>query len=49
MVIVLDFDIIERSNSKRSITFIFYGGARRVMAIVVGNGLGDTSSNPARN
>ena len=27
---------------------IFYGGARGVMVIVVGNGLGDTSSNPGR-
>ena len=26
----------------------FYGGARGVMVIVVGNGHGDTSSNPGR-
>ena len=26
----------------------FYGGARGVMAIVVGNGHGDTSSKPGR-
>ena len=27
---------------------IFFGGARGVMVIVVGNGHGDTSSNPGR-
>ena len=27
---------------------VFYGGAHSVMVIVVGNGHGDTSSNPAR-
>ena len=26
----------------------FYGGARGIMVIVVGNGHGDTSSNPGR-
>ena len=29
-------------------TYIYYGGARGVMVIVVGNGNGDTSSNPRR-
>ena len=28
--------------------YIFFGGARGVMVIVVGNGHGDTSSNPER-
>ena len=31
-----------------SLLTISLGGARGVMAIVVGNGLGDTSSNPGR-
>ena len=30
-------------------TIVNYGGARGVMVIVVGNGHGDTSSNPGRN
>ena len=30
------------------ITYFVYGGARGVMVIVVGNGHGDTSSNPGR-
>ena len=29
--------------------YIYIGGARGVMVIVVGNGHGDTSSNPGRN
>ena len=28
--------------------FIFFGGAHGVMVIIVGNGHGDTSSNPGR-
>ena len=35
------------SHGLRSIT-TFLGGARGVMVIVVGNGRGDTSSNPGR-
>ena len=31
-----------------SIIFYYFGGARGVMVIVVGNGHGDTSSNPGR-
>ena len=34
-------------HSKLTITGIF-GGARGVMVIIVGNGPGDTSSNPGR-
>ena len=33
---------------KSSITRVYTGGARGVMVIVVGNGHGDTSSNPGR-
>ena len=33
---------------KVSITIKLFGGARGVMVIVVGNGHGDTSSNPGR-
>ena len=35
-------------NNLRKINRYVFGGARRVMAIVVGNGHGDTSSNPGR-
>ena len=40
---------IEQLNStlRHSLSFI-YGGVRGVMGIVVGNGHGDTSSNPGR-
>ena len=31
-----------------SLPFLFYGGARGVVVIVVRNGHGDTSSNPGR-
>ena len=31
-----------------NITLVLFGGARGVMVIVVGNGHGDTSSNPGR-
>ena len=33
---------------KLGICVIIFGGARGVMVIVVGNGHGDTSSNPGR-
>ena len=33
---------------QRLLTVIRFGGARGVMVIVVGNGHGDTSSNPGR-
>ena len=36
------------SNNKIIIHIFYLGGARGVMVIVVGNGLGDTSSNPGR-
>ena len=47
MAKVLDYGIVMSLNSSNTITFTF-GGARGVMVIVVGNGHGDTSSNPGR-
>ncbi len=32
----------------RTCIYVFLGGARGVMVIVAGNGLGDASSNPGR-
>ena len=43
----LEMDITHY-GSNYFLTFIDCGGARGVMVIVVGNGYGDTSSNPGR-
>ena len=40
----MQFDVIPRTLNG----FKYFGGARGIMVIVVGNGHGDTSSNPGR-
>ena len=42
------FSVCLQENQELCILIIFWGGARGVMVIVVGNGHGDTSSNPGR-
>ena len=42
LVVIFRFLLTELHQSK------YYGGARGVVVIVVGNGHGDTSSNPGR-
>ena len=44
----LHFDIIVNELECQLSYYIHFGGARGVMVIVVGNGHGDTSSNPGR-
>ena len=41
-------NVIQRTPYYHDATWLFKGGARGVMVIVVGNGHGDTSSNPGR-
>ena len=43
-------DMLKKNNEKWTgdVVYLFFGGARGVMVIVVGNGHGDTSSNPGQ-
>ena len=43
-----DSDSIVRKSELQSLYYLHFAGARGVMVIVVGNGHGDTSSNPGR-
>ena len=48
LLLFFDDEWKHNHNFMWTITFIYFGGARGVMVIVVGNEHGDTSSNPGR-
>ena len=48
ITILIWYNILNKDCMKVFFFFFFFGGARAVMVIVVGNGHGNTSSNPGR-